>query len=88
MHILANLRSKNCIKCRLIISSKFVTIWVVTRGGGGSDTIVTMCKKRSSQTVMSPQKYRFNNRIRVTLKFVITPLPLLFNVAFSADNPV
>ena len=35
MHILANMRSKICIKGRLIISSKFVTIWLVTRGEGG-----------------------------------------------------
>ena len=35
MHILANMRSKICIIGRLIISSKFDTIWVVTRGGGG-----------------------------------------------------
>ena len=34
MHILANMRSKLCIKGRLIIRSKFVTIWVVTRGEG------------------------------------------------------
>ena len=33
MNILANMRSKICIKGRLIIGSKFVTIWVVTRGG-------------------------------------------------------
>ena len=37
MHILANMRSKICIKGRLIISSKFVTILVVTGGGGGQD---------------------------------------------------
>ena len=39
MHILANMRSKTCIKGRLIISSKFVTIWVTTKnnkGEGGS----------------------------------------------------
>ena len=41
MHILANIRSKICIKGLLIISSKFVTIWVVTRGGGGSRQTVT-----------------------------------------------
>ena len=34
MPILANMRSKICIKGRLIISSKFVTILVVTRGEG------------------------------------------------------
>ena len=34
MHILANMRPKICIKGRLIISSKFVTIWV-TNGEGG-----------------------------------------------------
>ena len=32
MNILANIRSKICIKGRLIISPKFVTIWVVKRG--------------------------------------------------------
>ena len=45
MHILANMRSEICIKGRLIISSKFVTIWVVTRGGGGSRQTVTKCDK-------------------------------------------
>ena len=41
MHILENMRSKISIKGLLIISSKFVTIWVVTRGGGGSRQTVT-----------------------------------------------
>ena len=45
MHILANMRSRICIKGRLVISSKFVTIWVVTRGGGGSRQTVTKCDK-------------------------------------------
>ena len=45
MHILANMRSEICIKGRLISSSKFVTIWVVTRGGGGSRQTVTKCDK-------------------------------------------
>ena len=35
------MRSKICIKGRLNISIKFVTIWVVTRGGGGSRQTVT-----------------------------------------------
>ena len=35
MQILANMRSKICIKGGLIISSKVVTIWLVTRGEGG-----------------------------------------------------
>ena len=34
MHILANMRSKICIKGRLIISSKFVAISVVIRREG------------------------------------------------------
>ena len=34
MHILVDMRSKICIKGRFIISSKFVTIWVVTTGEG------------------------------------------------------
>ena len=34
MHILANMRYNICIKDRLIISSNFVTIWVVTREEG------------------------------------------------------
>ena len=45
MHTLANMRSKICIKGRLIINSKFVTIWVVTRGGGGSRQTVTKSDK-------------------------------------------
>ena len=45
MHILANIRPEICIKGRLIISSKFVTIWVVTRGGGGSRQTVTKSDK-------------------------------------------
>ena len=35
MHILANMRYKICIKDRLIISSNFGTIWLVTKGEGG-----------------------------------------------------
>ena len=34
MNILANMRSKICIKGPLIIGSKFVTIWEVTWGEG------------------------------------------------------
>ena len=45
MHILANMRSDICIKGRLIISSKVVTIWVVTRGGGGLRQMVTNSDK-------------------------------------------
>ena len=38
MHISANMRPKICIKGRLIISSKVVTIWVVKKGEGeGAD---------------------------------------------------
>ena len=44
MHILANMRSKIYTKDRLIISLKFVTIWVVTRGMGSEQT-VTKCDK-------------------------------------------
>ena len=43
MHIVANMRSDICIKGRLIISSKVVTIWVVTRGGRESRQTVTKC---------------------------------------------
>ena len=51
----------------------------VTRGKGG----------QSSQKVMSPlQKIRFSNRIRRTLKVVMTQFHLLFNVAFRVDNKV
>ena len=45
MYILANMIPKICIKGRVIISSKFVTIWVVTRGGRGSRQKVTKCDK-------------------------------------------
>ena len=41
MHILANMRLKICIKGWLIIGSKFVSIWVVKREGGGSRQMVT-----------------------------------------------
>ena len=34
MHILATMRPEIYIKGRLIISLKFVTVWVVTRGEG------------------------------------------------------
>ena len=44
MHILANMRSKISIKGRLVISLKFVTILVVTRGRGSRQT-VTKCDK-------------------------------------------
>ena len=37
MHILANMRTKIRIKGSLVISWKFVTIWVVTRGEGGQN---------------------------------------------------
>ena len=36
--------------------------------------------------VTTSKKCCFNNRIRMTLKVVVTPLYLLFNVAFRADN--
>ena len=51
-HISANMRSKICIKGRSIISSKFVTIWVVTKGGGGSRQMVT----KSDNRVMGGKK--------------------------------
>ena len=51
------MRSEICIKGMLIISLKFVTIWVVKRGEGLKQT-VTKCDKggggSSSQRVMSP----------------------------------
>ena len=35
-----------------------------------------------------PKKYRFNNRIRLTLKVVVIPLYILFNGASHVDNKV
>ena len=48
----------------------------MTRGEG--------LKKKSDVT--TSKKYRFNNRIRMNLKVVITPLYLLNNVVFHVDN--
>ena len=45
MDILTNMRSNICTKGRLIISSKFVTIWAVTRGEGGSRQVAIKCDK-------------------------------------------
>ena len=42
----------------------------------------------SKSDVTTSKKYRFNNRIKMTLKVVITPLHLLFNVAFCVDYKV
>ena len=36
--------------------------------------------------ITTSKKYRFNSRIKITLKVVITPLHLLFYVAFHVDN--
>ena len=36
--------------------------------------------------VTTSKQYRFNNRIRMTLKILITPLHLLFDVGFHLDN--
>ena len=46
-------------------------------GGGGMNQRVML---------LFQKKYCFNNRIRMTLKVIITPLYLLFNVAFHVDN--
>ena len=45
MHILANVRPETCNKDRINISSIFFTIWVRTRGGGGSRQTVTNSDK-------------------------------------------
>ena len=34
MHIAVNMRPKFCINNRLIFSSKFVTFWMLGKGGG------------------------------------------------------
>ena len=38
--------------------------------------------------VTTSKKYCFNNCIKMTLKVVVTPFYLLFNVAFRVDNKV
>ena len=63
------------------------------RGGGGSSKIVTKYDKggrgvKPKSDVTTSKKYRFNNYIRMTLKVVITPLHLLFNIAFHVNNKV
>ena len=64
--------------------------YVTGLGGGWSSKIVTNCDKgegvKPKSDVTTSKKYRFNNRIRMTLRVVIAPLHLLFNVAFHADN--
>ena len=66
--------------------------YVTSLGGGESSKIVTKCDKGgrgSSQRLMSPlQKISFQNRIRMPLKIVITPLHLLFNIAVHVENKV
>ena len=65
--------------------------YVTGIGGGGSSKIVTKCDKggvKPKSDVTTSKKYRFNNCIIMTLKVVITPLHLLFNVAFRVDNKV
>ena len=48
---------------------------------------MTQGKGYEPKSDVTPLKiYCFNNRIRVTLKVVITPLQLLFDVAFNVDN--
>ena len=52
---------------------------------------MTKCGKvwmgvKPKSDVTTSKKYRFNNRIRMTLKVVIAPLHLLFNVAFHGDK--
>ena len=53
---------------------------------------MTKCDKgegvKPKSDATTSKKFRFNNRIRMTLKFVITPFHLLFNVAFHVDNKV
>ena len=63
------------------------------RGGGGSSKIVTKSDKggrgvKPNGDVTTSKKYCFNNCIKMTLKVVVTPLYLLFNVAFRVDNKV
>ena len=60
---------------------------------GGSNNIVKKGDKwrrgvKPKTDVTTSKKYLFNIRIRVTLKVVIRPLPLLFNLAFHIDNKV
>ena len=60
---------------------------------GGSNNIVKKGDKwrrgvKPKTDVTTSKKYLFNIRIRVTLKVVIRPLPLLFNLAFHVDNKV
>ena len=60
-------------------------------GRRGSRKIVTKCDKggvKLKRDVTTSKKDRFNNRIRMNLKVVITPLHLLFNVAFHVNNKV
>ena len=38
--------------------------------------------------ITTSKKYRFNSRIKITLKVVITPLHLLFYVAFNVDDRI
>ena len=53
---------------------------------------MTKCEKREGvkqkSNVTTSKKYRFNNRIRMTVKVVITPPHLLVNEAFYVDNKV
>ena len=43
-------------------------------------------KVKPKSDVTTSKKYRFNNRLGMTLKVVITPLYLLYNVVFYVDN--
>ena len=43
---------------------------------------------KPSSDVTTSEKYYFNNRIRMTLKVVVTPIYLFFNVAFHVDNKI
>ena len=66
--------------------------YVTGLGGRGSSKIATKSDKgegvKSKSDVTTFKKYCLNSRIRMILKVVVTPLYLLFNVAFHVDNKV
>ena len=53
------MRSNICIKGRLTISSKFITILVVTREVGGSRQTVTKCDKGGGGSKISGRPVTF-----------------------------
>ena len=60
--------------------------------GSSKIKIVTKCDKgrkvKPKSDVTTSKKYRFNNRIRMNLKVVISPLHLLFSIAFHVDKKI